>query len=108
MSTEGTTALQWGKSSLTPPSHRWREPVLAEVHARRLKRSIGLLLCRGDENLHPRFKLTLVARRIGDDRSIRRDDHLLFSLLVFQGQRLPVDPGDNVVNIGVRHGALGL
>src|SRR5271155_3831461 len=87
--------------------HRRREPILAEIHTCGLQCSIRLLRRRGDEYLGSRHEFTPVAHDIGDNRRIRRDDDLLLSVLVLQCERLPIDPGDRLLDVGVRHGALG-
>src|SRR5436190_17829847 len=64
-------------------SHWRSEAVSAVVHARRLQRAIRELLRCPDENFRSRLELALVARRVGDNGRIGRNDQLLLALLVF-------------------------
>src|SRR5450830_320603 len=87
-------------------SHRRSEPVLAVIDARGLKRSVRLLLRGGDEKFCSRRDLAFVARHISYDHGVRRDEDLLLSVLVFQGQRLSIDTRHGLFDIGVGHRTL--
>src|SRR6266571_3595875 len=83
-----------------PPSHWRREPVLAIIDARRLQAAVRLLFRRGDEDLCSGLDLAFVARDIGDDRGLRRNHDFVVAILVFHGQRLSIDAGHGLFDIG--------
>src|SRR2546423_139148 len=86
-------------------SHRRRYSIPADPPRATLQRSIGLL-DRGDEDFCARLQIALVPLHVNDDGRVGRDKDFLFSVLVFQRQRLPVNRSDNLFYVRVGHCAL--
>src|SRR5262252_8479765 len=88
--------------------HRRRKAILAIVDTRGQQRPVGLLGRGRDEDLYPGLEIALVARRKGDDHGPSRHYDFLLADLVLQGQRLAVDPGHGLFDVGVGHGTFWL
>src|SRR5262245_21543953 len=88
-----------------PRSHRRRYSIPADPPCATLQRSIRLL-DRGDEDFCARLQIALVSQHVNNNGRIGGDKDFLFSVLVFQRQRLPVNRGDNLFNVRVGHCAL--
>src|SRR5262249_17151844 len=86
-------------------SHRRRYSVPANPPCATLQRSIRLL-DRGDEDFSARLEIALVSRHVNNDGRVGRNKDSLFSVLVFQCQRLSVYRSDNLFNVRVGHCAL--
>src|SRR6516165_1281989 len=95
------------KLLLAPRSHRRRYSIPADSPRATLQRSIGLLN-RDDEDFCTRLEIAPVPRHVNNDGRIGGDKDFLFSVFVFQRQRLPVNRGDNLFNVRVGHCALRL
>ena len=78
-------------SSLAPRSHRRRYSIPTDPPRATLQHSIGLL-DRGDEDFRTRLEIALVPRHVNNNGRTGGDKDFLFSLLVFQRQRLPINP----------------
>src|SRR5664280_208152 len=63
-------------------SHRRRDPA-ADIDGRRRVAAVRLLLRAHDDDLRTRLDFTQLARRIGNDRRVFRDNHLFLAVLVF-------------------------
>src|SRR4051794_5383227 len=99
------------RTGLQPPllarrSHRRRYSIPTDPPRTTLQRSIGLL-DRGDEDFRARLEIVLVTLYVNNNGRIGGDKDFLFSVLVFQRQRLPINRGNNLFNVGVGHCALG-
>ena len=74
--------------------HRRRDTA-PDIHRRRGQRAVRLLLHPENDDLCAGLELAPVARLKGDDRGVRRHDHLLLlglvGRLVFHRQHLPID-----------------
>src|SRR5262249_61916247 len=88
-----------------PQSHRRRYSIPADSPRASLQRSIGLS-DRGDEDFCARLKIALVSRHVNNNGRVGGGKDFLFSVLVFQRQRLPVNRSDNLFNVRVGHCAL--
>src|SRR5262249_56757934 len=101
----GGTAQFLPLSKLLAParrSHRRRYTIPTDPPRATLQRSIGLL-DRGDEHLRAKLEIALVTLHVSNNRRFGGDKGLLFSILVFQRQRLPIDRRDNLVDVRVGH-----
>src|SRR6516164_11139806 len=79
----GTARLkQSGRGS--PHSHRRRDAVAADRDGGGFERAVVLLVGGSDEDLRAGLELVLVTGDVGHDHRLRRDDDLLFSLLVLE------------------------
>src|SRR3954447_20269438 len=85
-------------------SHRWRHAA-SDIDRRRLEGAVRLLGGPHDDDLRTRLDLALLARRIGDDRRLGRDDDLFLSILVFDHDLLAIHAGHRGINGGIRHRA---
>jgi hypothetical protein len=91
---------------LAPRSHRRRYSIPTDTPRATLQRPIGLL-DRGDEDFRARLEIALVPLHVNNNGRVGGDKDFLFSVLVFQRQRLPINRGDNCSNVRVGHCALG-
>src|SRR5262249_31284465 len=73
---------------LAPRSHRRRYSIATDSPRATLQRSIGLFN-RDDEDFCTRLEIALVARHVNNNGRIGGDKDFLFSVLIFQRQRLP-------------------
>ena len=89
-----------------PRSHRRRYSIPTDPPRAALQRSIGLL-DRGDEHFRTRLEIALVPLHVNNNGRIGGDKDFLFSVLVFQRQRWPINGGDDVFNVRIGHRALG-
>jgi len=91
---------------LAPRSHRRRYSIPTDPPRATLQRSIGLL-DRGDEDFRARLEIALVPLHVNNNGRTGGDKDFLFSVLVFQRQRLPINPSDSLFNVRVGHCAQG-
>src|SRR6266852_6787439 len=91
---------------LAPRSHRRCYSIPTDPPRATLQRSIRLL-DRSDEDFRARLEIALVPLHVNNNGRIGGDKDFLFSVLVFQRQRLPINRGDNPFNVRVGHCAPG-
>src|SRR4051794_3308814 len=82
--------------------------VPAVSDAWRLQATVRLLLRSRDENLGARLHVILAAYDIGDNDRVGAHNQFLLAILVFDGQRRPIDPGNRLFDVAVGHFALWL
>src|SRR5215510_593798 len=91
-------------------SHRRRETA-ADIDGGRLQRAVRLLVGAEDDDGGARLEFTLVARRIGDDRDVLRNDDLLLvglvARLVLDGDNPAFDASGDRLHGGIGHGGAG-
>ena len=75
-------------------SLRRRYSIPTDAPRATLQRSIGLF-DRGDEDFGARLEIALVPLHVNNNGRTGGDKDFLFSVLVFQRQRLPINRGDN-------------
>ena len=92
---------------LAPRLHWRRYSISANPPRATLQRSIGLL-DRRDEDFRARLEIVIVPPHVGNDWRIDGDEDCLFSVLVFQRQRLSINRRDNLINVRVLIVLLGL
>src|SRR4029078_9455048 len=88
-------------------SHRRRDAIPADRDRGGIERAVVLLVCGADEDLGSRLELALVAGNVGDYHRLGYDHDLLLSLLVLEGDLVPVHTFDRLRYGGVGHGAVG-
>lgn len=87
-------------------SHGRRHSIPTHPPRATLQRSIRLL-DRSDEDFCARLEIVIVASHVSNNWRVGGDKDFLFSVLVFQCQRLSINRGDNLINVRVGHCALG-
>src|SRR3954451_15761125 len=88
-------------------SHRRREPIAAHRNGGRFVQALFLLTRGRNEHLGSRRELAPLTAHIGDDHCFRRDDDLLFSLLVGDGDLLAFNALYDLRDGRIGHGAVG-
>src|SRR4051794_37424424 len=82
--------------------------VPAVSDAWRLQATVRLLLRSRDENLGARLHVILATYDIGDNDRVGAHNQFLLAILVFDGQRRPIDPGNRLFEVPVGLFVLGL
>ena len=85
---------------LTSRSHGRRHSIPTNPPRPTLQRSIRLL-DRSDENSRAKLEIVIVARHVSNNWRVGGDKDFLFSVLVFQRQRLSINRGDNLINFAL-------
>src|SRR5580693_6703253 len=91
---------------LAPRLHWRRYSISANPPRATLQRSIRLL-DRSDEDFRARLEIVIVAPHVSNNWRVGGDKDFLFSVLIFQRQRLSINRGDNLIDVRVGHCALG-
>src|SRR5215472_4330703 len=87
--------------------HGRRDAVAANRDGGGFERAVVLLVGGGDEDLRAGLELALVTGDVGHDHRLRRDDDLLFSLLVLERDLVALHTFHHLRDGGVGHGAVG-
>src|SRR6516162_4879622 len=91
----------------SPHSHGRRDAVAADRDGGGFERAVVLLVGGSDEDLRAGLDLVLVTGDVGHDHRLRRDDDLLFSLLVLERDLVALHTFHHLRDGGVGHGAVG-
>src|SRR5262245_24378520 len=91
----------------SPHSHGRRNAVAADRDGGGFERAVILLVGGSDEDLRAGLELGLVTGDVGHNHRLRRDDDLLFSLLVLERDLVALHTLHDLRDGGVGHGAVG-
>src|SRR6516225_7973952 len=91
----------------SPHSHGRRDAVAADRDGGSFERAVVLLVGGSDEDLRAGLELALVTGDVGHDHRVRREDDLLFSLLVLERDLVALHTFYHLRDGGVGHGAVG-
>src|SRR5262249_31753598 len=91
----------------SPHSHGRRDAVAADRNGGGFEGAVVLLVGGSDEDLRAGLELALVTGDVGHDHRLRRDDDLLFSLLVLERDLVALHTFYHLRDGGVGHGAVG-
>src|SRR5580700_6589003 len=90
---------------LAPRLHWRRYSISANPPRATLQRSMGLLDC-SDEDFRASPEIVIVPPHVSNNWRVGGNEDFLFSVFVFQRQRLSINRRDNLINVRVGHCAL--